>query len=326
MSYLKDKKPVLGFRDRGRLDEGFGAIYHNHYYGQNAAHNGPAPVEVEIKNLTHDQPRSGVDSPEAGDKTRPGVGEATRMRNWHDKQMQDVASMRSAYGGGREAGTQRFSEGDRVETHSPMVFSEAVVPALVKGKVTEVSEDGVPTIDFGKWGTYAVPGKVASATLTVQQEDRTRSMLRESIGWTPESGFEIGTRVKDEGGRQYTVERTDTHNQVAQVMDENGLQFMLSTDGLTQMDEGESFAVHEGYNQSDPMNPGQFVTVTSVDPVCNSWRTRAVPANEAEGYIGQRGLLEFAFYHTGAARMYRVLFQNGARRDFGETELGPAEG
>lgn len=300
------------------VNEGHGAIQYNYYYGQNS---------------------NGLHSQEAA-KTGSGEQQAPRGRedemNWADKQQADILHMRNGPRHNEESKRQVFQTGQQVEAQTKIALPEGVLPAFAKGRITKIDEGGIHTVDFGQHGgEQRFAHEVISAYFAPIKRDTMRESIRSALKSPPKINEhpEAGDRVVDKGGNQLYVERRDPMGTVVQVKDIYGRQHRLRGDQIRKIDDATEFApTPQGHNlteglQSVPLNPGQRVTVTSVDPIYNQWRSHAVPANEVAGYIGQTGMVEFASYPVSSnTRMYTVLFDKGGRREFSEAELANPEG
>jgi hypothetical protein len=312
MGYLKEEVE----RKRKRLEEGdytgppppaflhtSAWLQYHHMYGQNSINNGPM-------------------DPSVGRKERR---EGDAMRSWYQTQMDDLTHIRNKHGGMMGEGLKSFRVGDKIECQSDAVFAEATIPALVKGVVTEIADNGVHTIDCNKWGMYRLSHKSISEHFITLRGDTFRDLIHENIGVEPGSVLEAGDRVRDLSGIQAIVQRRDVHGHMIEIMDQYGQVRMIDAPSLELVHPHAPFPLVEGL-QSLPLNPGQRVAVMGIDPALNQLRTNGTPANEAQGMIGQTGIVAFAFYPVPGTTMFRVLFDRGAGRDFSASELSPAEG
>lgn len=256
-------------------------------------------------------------------------GEAGKMAIGNGSEARQVAGDIEIYRrtlGGAQKGPAALSAlaiGDQVESRVKLESVSGSIPALARGKVTEANDASVK-IDLGRFGVHELSRDAAARAFMVLPSYGRTDVIRESIAnATPHQAVNRGDRVKDSRGAQYHVEKLDTFGRRLYVIDESGTEHCIESSTLELVDPQTAFTTVEGM-QTEPFPPGSKVQVVNVDPVYNMYRTRGVPNMEASAYIGQIGLLEFAFYPTGTGvRMYRVLFDRGAVRDFSDTEIQP---
>jgi hypothetical protein len=327
MGYFNKNNPPPG--QEKPLDEGHGAIHYNYYYGQNSngLHSGEAAGTGS---------GGGNPSPKRREEVREMEAPEKRQADWAAKQQADRMHMRQGQYAAGAIQTQTFRPGQTIESQTRIALPEGWLPALTKGAVKDIDERGIHTVDFGaNGGEQRFAHEVISAYFAPVRRDTMRESIRKALLNPPKINEhpEPGDRVVDARAHQFIVEKRDPMGRIVQVMDIYGQSHQCKSESIRKIEATEPLApTPEGHTlneglQSLPLGAGQFVTVTGVDPVYNQWRTHGVPANEAAGFVGQRGLVEFAFYPVSSnTRMYQILFDRGGRRDFSEAELANPEG
>lgn len=264
-----------------------------------------------------DDDRTQVQS--SGEAGKMPIGNGIESRQVADEQR----ILSRTLGGARPgpAAESTLTVGDKVESRVKLESVSGTIPPLSKGTVLEVSGAQVK-IDLGRFGVHDVNAQTAARSFVVLPGHSQQDSIRESFGIKPAGSFNVGARLKDDRGFQYTVTQRDTFGRTLQVLGEDGSEHVVVSNALSAVDPKAPFPIREGM-QTEPFAPSERVRVVGVDPIFNQWRTRGVPNMEAGAYVGQVGFLEFAFYPAGGVRMYRVLFERGARRDFSDAELEP---
>ncbi len=276
-----------------KIEEGHGAIAHNYYYGPNS---------------------NGVNSRRGGS-----------MASWSEKQMNDVLHLRNVYhGGGKAAPSLRVNE--TVLARQAVTLTDREIPRGAQGKVVEHTSEGLYKLDFGKWGAVTVSPEVATSKFEVVRGDSIRESLIKGLtnAYQIRESLRPGARVKDEDGNQYFVEQGDVFGRRFQCMNTKGQPKIIEVQQLTRIDESTPFT-EDASIANTPLPPGSKVIINNIDPVHNSLRRYGVAPGEAAGIVGQQGVLEFAFYPSAGVPVYRVLLQNGGRKDFTVNEIQPVE-
>lgn len=304
------------------LDEGHGAIAHHYYYAQHG---------------------NGVNSASAGAQgssdggAQPTVGRRNEQMSrveasWAAKRAADIYDIRNRHFAHGTVQEQTFRVGQVVESQTGIITTSGRLGVGAKGTVKSISEDRTVTVEFrAPIGEQKFAPDVMSAYFAPIKTESMRSIIRKAITEPPvtvEDHPSPGDRVVCENGFQYAVERRDAMGRMIQVTDHLGRSHMFNAGQIKKLPENTEFVrgvvghqLSENL-QSVPLNPGQKVTVATIDPIYNQWRVFPVYAGEAEGFLGATGMVEFAMYPVSSGtRMYRVLFEKGGRRDFSEAEL-----
>jgi len=274
-----------------KIEEGHGAIAYNYHYGPNS---------------------NGVHSRRGGS-----------MASWSEKQMNDMLHLRNMYhGGGKSTPTLRVNE--TILTRQAVTLTDREIPRGAQGRVVEQTAEGLLKLDFGKWGSLTVSPEVAASKFEVVPGDSIRESLARGLakGYQVRESLRPGARVKDAQGNQYFVEQGDVFGRRFQVMNTQGQPKIIEGIDLERLDESTPFT-EDASIANTPLPPGSKVVVTTIDPVHNSLRRYGVAPGEAGGIVGQQGVLEFAFYPSAGVPVYRVLLQNGGRKDFTVNEIQP---
>lgn len=305
-----------------QLDEGFGAIAHHYHYARHG---------------------NGVNSASAGAQgssdggARPTVGRRNEQMSrveasWAAKRAADIYDIRNRHFAHGTVQEQTFRVGQVVESQTGIITTSGRLGVGAKGTVKSIGEDRTVTVEFrAPIGEQKFAPDVMSAYFAPIKTESMRSIIRKAITEPPvtvEDHPNPGDRVVCENGFQYAVERRDALGRMIQVTDHLGRSHMFNAGQVKKLPEDTGFVrgvvghqLQEGL-QSIPLNPGQKVTVATIDPIYNQWRVFPVYAGEAEGFVGATGMVEFAMYPVSSGtRMYRVLFEKGGRRDFSEAEL-----
>lgn len=279
--------------------------------------------------LADTRPAEELDGQVAGEEAdmmagRPGHAsrQAAKDRDMLERRYAGRMGGNGAFGG---IEATKLQENMRVESRRSVETLSGTIPAGAKGVVTKLTES-VATVNLGKHGVHELRRDVAANMFSPSRDFVSQTeVLRESFeNSSPVMSLEPGNRCVDSRGIQYVVEGLAAHGYSAQVLGEDGKQHMAPVHTFTRIDAKAPFPIREGF-VTEPMAPGSRVRVTNVDPVLNQFRSHAVGALETpSAYIGQIGILEFAYYPAGGiggTRMYRVLFEKGGKRDFSEGEL-----
>lgn len=293
------------------------AAFINYYFFDPELENSPEKLASRRHNFSRAADGSSQVS-SRGEAGKMPIGNGIESRMAADEQR---ILQRTLHSGGGPGGVaeSRLRAGDKVESRTKLESVQGTIPALTKGTVTEVTAE-VVTIDLGRFGVQAVNAGIAAKTFAVLPGYSQQQSIKESFGLKPSGSLVVGDRVKDSRGVQYAVLQCDTFGRSVRVLGEDGTEHQAAVNQFSALEAGTPFPIREGM-QSEPFPPGGRVTVTRIDPVLNQWRTRGVGPMEAGAYVGQTGILEFAFYPVNGVRMYRVLFERGARRDFSDAEL-----
>lgn len=305
-----------------QLDEGFGAIAHHYHYARHG---------------------NGVNSASAGAQgssdggAQPTVGRRNEQMSrveasWAAKRAADIYDIRNRHFAHGTVQEQTFRVGQVVESQTGIITTSGRLGVGAKGTVKSIGEDRTVTVEFrAPIGEQKFAPDVMSAYFAPIKTESMRSIIRKAITEPPvtvEDHPNPGDRVVCENGFQYAVERRDAMGRMIQVTDHLGRSHMFNAGQIKKLPENTEFVrgvvghqLSENL-QSVPLNPGQKVTVATIDPIYNQWRVFPVYAGEAEGFLGATGMVEFAMYPVSSGtRMYRVLFEKGGRRDFSEAEL-----
>lgn len=304
------------------LDEGHGAIAHHYYYARHG---------------------NGVNSASAGAQgssdggAQPTVGRRNEQMSrveasWAAKRAADIYDIRNRHFAHGTVQEQTFRVGQVVESQTGIITTSGRLGVGAKGTVKSIGEDRTVTVEFrAPIGEQKFAPDVMSAYFAPIKTESMRSIIRKAITEPPvtvEDHPSPGDRVVCENGFQYAVERRDAMGRMIQVTDHLGRSHMFNAGQIKKLPENTEFVrgvvghqLSENL-QSVPLNPGQKVTVATINPIYNQWRVFPVYAGEAEGFLGATGMVEFAMYPVSSGtRMYRVLFEKGGRRDFSEAEL-----
>jgi len=248
--------------------------------------------------------------------------EAQRLRQAYDDQRRRAGIL---------PGTREMSLSTGMHVESLKAFETALgsVPAGRRGVVTEVNVDtSMVKVDLGtNIGERQLTFEAAARLLgPIVDRDAMLDPMRESIASMAElqRTVTVGDRVVDGQGRQHVVERVGNMGMDLYLEDEHHVQSQVLTQMVSRIDENTPFPFYEGLG-SVPMQPGSRVRITGLDPVLNTYRTHGTGPMDSAGYVGQVGILEYAFYPLQldgqGIRMYRVLLDRGSRRDFADSEF-----
>ncbi len=305
-----------------RIEEGHGAIAHHYYYARHGNGVNSASAGAQGSSDGGAQPKVGRRNEQMSRAEAP----------WAAKRAADIYDIRNRHFAHGTVQEQTFRVGQVVESQTGIITTAGRLGVGAKGTVKLIGEDRSVTVEFrAPIGEQKFASDVMSAYFAPIKTESMRSIIRKAITEPPvtvEDHPSPGDRVVCENGFQYAVERRDAMGRMIQVTDHLGRSHMFNAGQIKKLPENTEFVrgvvghqLSENL-QSVPLNPGQKVTVATIDPIYNQWRVFPVYAGEADGFLGATGMVEFAMYPVSSGtRMYRVLFEKGGRRDFSEAEL-----
>jgi hypothetical protein len=239
--------------------------------------------------------------------------------NWQKKHALDLQHMRKRYYGHTK--TTKYHEHQTVQTGKKLALTETVMPAFTNGKVKSITESTVE-VDFGRLGTHKVALEAAFETIQPVQTRTPADSMRRSIELERKlsEGLPVGSRVKDESGTHYVVEKTDTFGRAAQVMNHQGDSLILPIADLTRINEEEPFQLQ--VQQTGSAVPSGKVRVTGINTELNF--KKRYPVRNGEMIIGETGIIQFVYRVGDGMDLYRVLLSKGGTYDFAAGEIAPA--